>query len=437
MAQLIKRPSSKFYYARFQVNGKDRWLSTGETDSKKARKQLLLLQAQARNEISIEEQLTILMDLINALPLDQQAARRQEVVRAVLQSQEKKLALNQAWEKWLANPNKQYDPKPKTLLGYEAIWKRFQKWAVEHKFQFIHEIEHGDVEKYAADLWQSKVSASTYNQHIKFLRALFSVLEIDAGLVTNPWSRITATKKQASGGRRNLTLDELTAVIAKAEGNLRHMIILGVFTGLRLSDVANLKVENIENNPYPPDTGPRPGFLVVKPKKTERVNKVIEVPLHAAVIDVLRKLTRGRKDGFLFPKEQAEHTTDLSRLSNRIQALFESCGIKTTEEVGESHRRRATVRVGFHSLRHTFVTLCAKAGAPLHIVQKLVGHGNPMLTGDKYLHIDKAEKQAAIENLPSLGLAQNQTAASTKKPNGSAAGTTVAAKAQRTLDCFS
>src|SRR5262249_32951035 len=153
--------------------------------------------------------------------------------------------------------------------GYEAIWKRFHKWAVEHKFQFIHEIERGDVEKYAADLWQSKVSASTYNQHIKFLRSLFSVLEIDAGLVINPWSRITATKKQASGGRRNLTLEELTAVITKAEGNLRHMIILGVFTGLRLADVVNLKVENIENNPYPPDTGPRPGFLVVKPKKTE------------------------------------------------------------------------------------------------------------------------------------------------------------------------
>jgi hypothetical protein len=40
----------------------------------------------------------------------------------------------------------------------------------------------------------------------------------------------------------------------------------------------------------------------------------------------------------------------------------------------------------------------------LHIVQKLVGHGNPMLTSDKYLHIDKADKQAAIEGLPSFGL---------------------------------
>ena len=115
MAQLIKRPSSKFYYARFQVNGKDRWLSTGETDSKKARKQLIQLQAQARNEMSIEEQLTILMDLIKALPLDVQPAKRQEVVRTVLQGQEKKLELEQAWEKWKTNPNKEYDPKPKTF----------------------------------------------------------------------------------------------------------------------------------------------------------------------------------------------------------------------------------------------------------------------------------------------------------------------------------
>src|ERR1039458_9308795 len=101
---------------------------------------------------------------------------------------------------------------------------------------------------------------------------------------------------------------------------------------------------------------------------------------------------------------QSLHAKEQGKLSANIQAFFESCGIKTKEEIGEGHRRRAIVRVGFHSLRHTLVSLCAKSGAPLHIVQKLVGHGNPMLTSDKYLHIDEADKQAAISNLPSLEL---------------------------------
>jgi integrase len=185
---------------------------------------------------------------------------------------------------------------------------------------------------------------------------------------------------------------------------MRSLMIVGLFTGLRLADVVNLNGENIDHNPFPPDTGPRPGFIVVKPRKTDRVNKVVEVPMHPSLAALLRDLKGKAKEGYLFPEEQSLHAKDPSNLTMKIQAFFESCGLKTNEEIGEGHRRRAIVRVGFHSLRHTFVSLCAKSGAPLHIVQKLVGHGSPMLTSDKYLHIDKDDKQAAIERLPSLGL---------------------------------
>jgi integrase len=407
MPKVVKRTASPYYYARFQINGKDHWVSTKQTERKKAQKALASLLAQARNEVSIEEQVKSLVETISTLPNEAQAAKRQEVIRAILRAQDKKISLAESWKSWLSNPNKEYDPKPKTLLGYEAIWKRFKSWAVDKNIGFLHEVTASHAENYAADLWKSNVSASTYNQHIKFMRAMFSALELEAGLITNSWTRIGSNKKSLQGGRRNLTLDELQSVLAKAEGNMKHLLIIGVFTGLRLADVVNLKVENIDNNPYPPDTGARSGFIVVKPRKTERVNKIIEIPLHPVVAKILRDLKAERKTGFLFPDEQALHEKDAGGLSKSIQALFESCNIRTTEEVGQGHRRRAIVRVGFHSLRHTFVTLCAKAGAPLHVVQKLVGHGSPMLTSDKYLHLDKADKQAAIKSLPTLDFDEN------------------------------
>src|ERR1035438_2111953 len=105
--------------------------------------------------------------------------------------------------------------------------------------------------------------------------------------------------------------------------------------------------------------------------------------MHPSLAKLLRDLKEQMKDGYLFPEGQSLHAKDQGNLTAKIQAFFESCGIKTNEEIGEGHRRRAIVRVGFHSLRHTFVSLCAKSGAPLHIVQKLVGHGNPMLTDRK------------------------------------------------------
>ena len=67
----------------------------------------------------------------------------------------------------------------------------------------------------------------------------------------------------------------------------------------------------------------------------------------------------------------------LSTTPDPIQELFEKCGIQTTEKAQHGHRRRAIVRVGFHSLRHSFVSLCTKAKTPLHVVQKIVGHATP------------------------------------------------------------
>ena len=404
MALLVKRPTSPFYYARFQVNGKDRWLSTGESNCKRARKEMARLVAEARNELSVDEQLTRLIEMVEALPENSQQVKRQEIVRIMLRAQEKKIAVGDVWDRWIANSNKEYDPKPKTLLGYETIWNRFKSWTAARNLHFLHEITADNAGEYADNLWKSKVSASTYNQHIKFLRSLCNTLELEAGLVGDPWARITSTKKSLDGGRRNLSPEELQTVLARADETLRPLLIVGLFTGLRLADVANLKGENIDNNPFPPDTGPRPGFIVVKPRKTERVNKIVEIPMHPSLAKLLRDLKEQMKDGYLFPEGQSLHAKDQGNLTAKIQAFFESCGIKTNEEIGEGHRRRAIVRVGFHSLRHTFVSLCAKSGAPLHIVQKLVGHGNPMLTSDKYLHIDKADKQAAIEGLPSFGL---------------------------------
>lgn len=301
MAQLVKRPTSPFYYARFQADGKDHWLSTGESDRKKAQKELGRLVAQTRNELSIDEQVACLIQGIEALPEDNQQAKRQEIVRTLLCAQEKKVALADVWTRWLANPNKDYDSKPKTLLGYEAIWKRFKGWATKRDQIFLHEISTSDAEIYAADLWRSKVSASTYNQHIKLLRGICNALELEAGLVGNPWARIKSNKKKLDGGRRNLSPEELQTTLARADEHLRPLLIVGLFTGLRLADVVNLKGENIDNNPFPSDTRPRPGFVVVKPSKTERVNKVVEIPMHPSLAKLMRDLKAQMEKGYLFP----------------------------------------------------------------------------------------------------------------------------------------
>ena len=245
------------------------------------------------------------------------------------------------------------------------------------------------------------MSPNTFNQHIKFLRGAFAVLESRAGLLLNPWAHLKSRKKKMDEGRRNLTEDELKNVLTKARGNMRLMFHIGLFTGLRLGDVVNLRWENIEYDPVKRE--PRPGFIVFVPLKTSRFNKKMEIPIHPELAKLLAKYkSSATSRKLLVPRVSAAYAADTASVTRPIQEFYASCGIKTTEPAEHGHRRRAIVRVGFHSLRHSFVSLCAKAKTPLHIVQKLVGHGSPLLTSDVYLHLDSEQKREAIASLPKI-----------------------------------
>jgi hypothetical protein len=63
--------------------------------------------------------------------------------------------------------------------------------------------------------------------------------------------------------------------------------------------------------------------------------------------------------------------------------------------------KRGAVEVGFHSLRHSFVSLCRAANAPLSVVEAIVGHSNPAMTRH-YTHTGDAAALAAVQSLPSV-----------------------------------
>jgi integrase len=244
------------------------------------------------------------------------------------------------------------------------------------------------------------VSPSTFNAHIKFLAALFKALEVKAGLTENVWALITRKAKAVDQGRRNLTEEELRNVIGKATGNLRVMIVVGLFTGLRLGDVVNLRWDEIDHDRFKGEA--KPGFIVTKPMKTSRYGKRLETPIHGFLRPVLDQ-HRGKANGeYLFPEEREHYLQSTAKLTKRFQDLFRLCGIQTVEEPKNKERRRVIVRVGFHSLRHSFVSLCAKAGAPQHILQKMVGHSSPAMT-EYYTHVADEEKKLAIALLPDIG----------------------------------
>ena len=392
MTKIFKNPRSPYYYIRLRVDGKDKWISTKTKDADKAKEIAKEKKKIYRGKTSIDELLKQSQVVLATLPANEQNEKRQEILRNLIRGQAISQPINQAWQAWLDSPQKG-NPSEVTIRGYNAIWKRFNKWIAGHKVKFLHEITGLNAQDYSADLWHSKVSPATYNAHIKFLRAMFNTLKLKAGLILNPWTEIK-TMEKATQGRENFTPEELATICSKATGAFRYMIALGLYTGMRLGDVVNLRWENIGKD-----------SISIVPLKTRRKGKKITMPIHTVLRAMLNELKAQAGDsGYLFPAEREAYAKEVSGVTIHFQQFLNDCGIKTTE-AGGAHRRKAIVRKGFHSLRHSFVSLCAANRVPQVAIQELVGHGSPAMT-ELYSHADFEQKQNAIKALPDIQFKQ-------------------------------
>jgi integrase len=299
------------------------------------------------------------------------------------------LTLRQAWSAYLATPNRP-DTGPRTLDQYEGKFNRFMTW-MERKHpetKAMRNVTEEHAETYASELAASGVTPATFNHHLGLLKLAWRVLRKKAKLDRTPWADI-AMKRIVTHGRRELTIEELRAVCAAATGEMRPLFALGLYTGMRLGDCATLRWGEVDLER---------GIIRRVPNKTARRNpKPVLVPIHPTLRAILTELHDAPQCGeYVLPGMATTYRDHNSVLSNAIQAYLVSCGIKT-QRPGAG--QRAQCEVGFHSLRHSFVSLCRAANAPLSVVESLVGHNSPAMTRH-YTHTGEAAALEAVSGLP-------------------------------------
>lgn len=427
MASLTKR--NGVWSGRFRHNGKEYFRSTGIAVPEKGAKAIRDSKEQARAELhrimveikggeSVDALLERLIEAIAKLPASEQKFRRIAIADRLRNDITTSVDVEDAWDLWLEHPNRG-NAGPATVEMYQAYWGRkdgkkgFVNWLKKNHPQVkrLHEINRAMAEEYAATLKKMKVAPRTYNGAIKFLASLFRTLTSRAGLVDNVWEHIARMPKQTAG-RRNLTNEELKSVCEAATGDYRYLFALGIYTGLRLGDCVTLKWDAGQHvNGRSMKLGVLLDEQVIRliPHKTKRTQKVVTVPIHPVLLSMLYELrAENPSKSYLFPTFAKPYLAGKAdQITNRIQKLFINCGIETTEKI--DGRKRVAVRVGFHSLRHSFVSLCAANNVPQHAIQELVGHGFPAMTM-LYSHADDEQKASAINVLPALTFADAETA---------------------------
>ncbi len=272
---------------------------------------------------------------------------------------------------------------------------------------------HEAVGEYLASL-RARLCGSTYNGRVCILREIFRALAARAGLEDDPW-RGVRLRPDDSQSRRELTVAELRRLLsaawahdladarkrteadggaATARHGWRTLFLVGIYTGLRLGDCCTLDWSSIDLER---------GIVQLVPAKTKRHahGRPVTIPVHPALRSALSANdgTPPPAVGPVMPELAALYRASRHRVCDRLAAIFKSAGIATSVRV-EGRANRVPVAT-FHSLRHTFVSMAANAGVPLHVVQSIVGHGSTAMTRH-YWHESVDALRRAVEAIPAF-----------------------------------
>ena len=310
------------------------------------------------------------------------------VERAEIEDQKPALLLADGW--------KTYERSVSRPRSGEATFKNYGQWYglflswVNANHSEVTEMRHvtaAVANEYASHLL-TRVRGTTFNRHMNALALVWRHVAADfnaeAKLKSNPFAwdkatgtgirRVTLNHAERPHRRRDLNLDEIAKLLKEATGELRVLIALGFYTGLRLGDCALLRWEKIDRVN---------GLIVTRSAKTDEETRT---RINPALVKIIEESVKTKR-GYLLPEIAGLYnggTTGRVKLVRMIQDLFESVGIQTsTLEEG----KRARPDCGFHSLRHAFVTQLERVGVSLSERQRLAGHATAAMT-EHYTHED-------------------------------------------------
>ena len=236
-------------------------------------------------------------------------------------------------------------------------------------------------------------SFGTINHHLRAAKAFCGWLVKERRMAENPLAHIALLNAKADRRleRRALAVAEIGRLLAAAEaGEPSHgmtgadralLYRFALETGFRWSECCSLTRASF-------DFEASPATVTIRAESAKN-RKEDTLPLRPELAADLNK-----RMALFLPTAKAFPGMRRDKGAKMLRVDLEAAGIPATDEYGRV--------VDFHSLRHTFGTLGAKAGIPLATMQKLMRHSDPKLTAGIYTHVLVADKADELAKLPEL-----------------------------------
>lgn len=223
---------------------------------------------------------------------------------------------------------------------------------------------------------QTKVNDYTTCTYFSIFKRMLNIATAKGIYIISPAHQIRNVKPETN--RDFLTLEELrklkdTEMLEKRKTMSPDVIrafLFACYTGLRISDIINLKWENVVDK----------DFLNIKVTKTKRF---LKNKLNETAKDILDE----QKSEY----PEREYIFRLPKGGNNINLHLK----RWTEQAG------ITKHVTFHTARHTAACLSISGGNSLFATSKILGHSATKTT-EIYAKLIDEEKYKAMDNFPKL-----------------------------------
>ena len=384
MASIRKHPKSPFWFACFTLaDGRRTTRSTGATDRRKAKG--------IANDYEEAERAAGEGRFI-------ESRARKVIAEIYARANQQKLASSTAGDfltAWLKR--KELEAGDKTYARYSTVITQFKQHLGTKASRDVSSVTAADMTRFR-DKLADRVTPGTVNIAVKILRAAFGQARRDGLVDVNEAERVTLLKRRDRFERRPFTLDELKRILQAANEEWRGMIMFGLYTGQRLSDIASLTWANLDLQ--------RAEIRLVTGKTARRQI----LPLATPLVSYIEKLPAGdQADAPLFPNiyETVQRHQHAGNLSNAFYSILVSAGlaVKKTHKADPEKKGRSAKReqneLSFHSLRHTATSLLKAAGVSDAVAMEFIGHDSKSVS-QHYTHIETATLKIAADKLPDI-----------------------------------
>ncbi|MCM8799223.1 MAG: site-specific tyrosine recombinase XerD [Candidatus Omnitrophica bacterium] len=260
-----------------------------------------------------------------------------------------------------------------TVDSYRRDLLNFKEYLSKHKISSFVDIKRDSISDFMQEQKEKGLSSNSIARRVAAIKSFYKFLTREKIISSNPtellqspklWKKIPST----------LTVEEIEVLISQPDlrnkVGIRDRAILDTMyaTGMRVSEVVNLKLEDVNLDV---------GFL----RCVGKGNKERIIPLGKYACASIRRYLQNSRTALLGKKNS--ELLFVSRFGAKIsrQSLW---------KIIKKYARKAGIKkpVKPHIIRHSFASHLLERGADLRSVQEMLGHTD-ISTTQIYTHIDR------------------------------------------------